>query len=222
MTHLLHTKGRAYIDSDPEASLYLNSRSGMIDSDTADKLVEGAAEFVWSSWGPEWIEQRRADGCKGGLVCKFTDSDHLEVRPLSKRKAALAMGCNDSTIQRWRTKNPDLDAVRERIKAEAYAVANAPTLRRKPVYRVACAPTPIEPGLGGKRMTFAGMKADAQKWEAPTEAPVLVHTPMDYFDLDEGRMEQLSTEISAILPLSQAIEDELAREIGLIIDEMVI
>lgn len=98
----LLSKGAGYVDTHPEAGLYLMGRDVHVSLDKAEGMCDSAARSVRNNWDPEVIAKRRTAGRQGGLVRKFSDADLASVDHLSVRQAARALECNPSTIQRYR------------------------------------------------------------------------------------------------------------------------
>lgn len=68
----------------------------------AERQARRAAEFVMAHWNPHYLEDVVRRARKGGLHRTYSDEQLDAVAHMSKRDAALAVGCSETTVARYR------------------------------------------------------------------------------------------------------------------------
>lgn len=68
----------------------------------AERVARAAARIALENHDPDYLAKVRERARKGGLKRTHTDADLASVAHLSKSKAAVALGCSESTIARSR------------------------------------------------------------------------------------------------------------------------
>ncbi|MFC9984546.1 hypothetical protein ACFU0W_11715 [Microbacterium keratanolyticum] len=76
----------------------------------AERQGRRAAEFVMDRWNPQYLENVKRRARKGGLHRTWSDEQLATVAHLSKREAALALGCSESKVARYRREQRERNA----------------------------------------------------------------------------------------------------------------